>query len=289
MKRLLCALIAALFLSVGIAAIDGPLTNGANLRVRTDENGYLLAIAGIMGVTEGPLTAFGNVRVRTDENGYLIIACSACGSGGTGAPTDATYITQTVSSGLSQEQALSSLSSGIMRVATTTGVVTSLGDVLSGVNGGTGVANSGLTITLAGNLVTAGANSLTLTTTGATNVTFPTSGTLLAAGGTVTGTSYLDTSTPTSITSTSANSCGTTSPALATGASNTRGSFTVGATSATDCTLTFSAAAAHKWVCSPSDETTAVLVRAVSVDTTTTKFQGVMTAGDVIGYLCGSF
>lgn len=55
--------------------------------------------------------------------------------------------------------------------------------VIAGLYGGTGVANSGKTITLAGNLVTSGANSLTLTTTGATNVTLPTTGTLLTAAG----------------------------------------------------------------------------------------------------------
>lgn len=54
-----------------------------------------------------------------------------------GAPTDATYITQTANGTLSAEQALASLSSGIMRVATTTGVITSLGDVLPIANGGT--------------------------------------------------------------------------------------------------------------------------------------------------------
>lgn len=51
----------------------------------------------------------------------------AAGGGG-GAPTGATYITQTAHAGLSAEQALSTLSSGLMRVATTTGVVTSLTD-----------------------------------------------------------------------------------------------------------------------------------------------------------------
>ena len=45
---------------------------------------------------------------------------------GTGAPTDATYITQTANGTLSAEQALSTLASGIMRVATTTGAITSL-------------------------------------------------------------------------------------------------------------------------------------------------------------------
>ncbi|MDP1810964.1 MAG: hypothetical protein Q8K66_06115 [Sediminibacterium sp.] len=57
------------------------------------------------------------------------------------------------------------------------------GTTIAAANGGTGVANSN-TITLGGNINTAGAistvgaNSLTLTTTGTTNVTLPTSGTL---------------------------------------------------------------------------------------------------------------
>jgi len=46
------------------------------------------------------------------------------GAGGTGgAPTDATYITQTPNSGLSGEQALSALSTGILKNTTTTGVL----------------------------------------------------------------------------------------------------------------------------------------------------------------------
>ncbi|MBP8959280.1 MAG: hypothetical protein KBG40_02515 [Bacteroidales bacterium] len=50
--------------------------------------------------------------------------------------------------------------------------------VIPGEFGGTGVANTGKTITLGGNFATSGANDLTLTTTGATNVTLPLSGTL---------------------------------------------------------------------------------------------------------------
>ena len=48
--------------------------------------------------------------------------------GGSGAPTDATYITQTANASLSNEQALETLNSGLMRVATTTGVITSITD-----------------------------------------------------------------------------------------------------------------------------------------------------------------
>ena len=54
----------------------------------------------------------------------------------------------------------------------------SVSGVLPGSNGGTGVDNTGKTITLAGSLVISGTNTLTFTTTGPTNVTVPTSGTL---------------------------------------------------------------------------------------------------------------
>lgn len=61
--------------------------------------------------------------------------------------------------------------------------------VLVGANGGTGVANTGKTITLGGNLTTSGAFATTLTVTGATNVTLPTSGTLVTTTTAVTSVS----------------------------------------------------------------------------------------------------
>lgn len=54
---------------------------------------------------------------------------------------------------------------------------------LSGARGGTGVNNSGKTITLAGSLTLSGAFDLTLTQTGTTNVTLPTTGTLATLAG----------------------------------------------------------------------------------------------------------
>lgn len=55
--------------------------------------------------------------------------------------------------------------------------------VISGQYGGTGVANTGKTITLGGNFETSGAYDLTLTQTGTTNVTLPTTGTLATLTG----------------------------------------------------------------------------------------------------------
>jgi len=68
---------------------------------------------------------------------------------------------------------------------TTLGTVTTgtwNGSVIAGQYGGTGVANTGKTITLGGNLTTSGAFASTFTMTNTTNVTFPTSGTLVAGG-----------------------------------------------------------------------------------------------------------
>jgi len=87
------------------------------------------------------------------------------GNGGSGNPTidiDAAYV------GQSSITTLGTISTGVWN-----------GTVVIGTYGGTGVNNGSNTITLAGNLITSGANSLTLTTTGATNVTLPTTGTLV--------------------------------------------------------------------------------------------------------------
>lgn len=55
--------------------------------------------------------------------------------------------------------------------------------VVAGQYGGTGVANTGKTITLGGNLTTSGAFATTLTVTGTTTVTLPTTGTLATLAG----------------------------------------------------------------------------------------------------------
>ena len=68
----------------------------------------------------------------------------------------------------------------------TIGTGTWQGTVVGSTYGGTGVNNGSSTLTLAGNLATAGAFASTFTMTGATSVTFPTTGTLLTSAGAVT-------------------------------------------------------------------------------------------------------
>lgn len=68
----------------------------------------------------------------------------------------------------------------------TVGTGTWQGSVVAGQYGGTGVANTGKTITLGGNLTTSGAYAVTLTLTATTSITLPTSGTLATLAGTET-------------------------------------------------------------------------------------------------------
>lgn len=58
--------------------------------------------------------------MKTDGSG--VVTWEACAAGG-GAPTDATYITQTANGTLTNEQALSALSTGMLKVTTSTGVL----------------------------------------------------------------------------------------------------------------------------------------------------------------------
>lgn len=62
----------------------------------------------------------GSTRVVCKWNGSAYAAVG--GSGGSGAPTDATYITQTPNASLSNEQAMSALATGIVKNTTATGV-----------------------------------------------------------------------------------------------------------------------------------------------------------------------
>ena len=110
-------------------------------------------------------------------------------TGGGDTATAATrYFIETGSDGVLRTKTLANVKSEVVTTAavnsaaaTTVGTVTSgtwNASVVAGQYGGTGVANTGKTITLGGNLTTSGAYAITLTATGTTSVTLPTSGTL---------------------------------------------------------------------------------------------------------------
>src|SRR5678815_1557141 len=87
--RVLLAVLAVACAIAPLYAVDGPLTNALNLRVKTDTaNGYLLVTAGAYGGVDGPYTSFGNIRLRTDNNGYLLVS----GTGLTGTITGSSAV-----------------------------------------------------------------------------------------------------------------------------------------------------------------------------------------------------
>lgn len=383
-KNWALALIIGLIIGAGlnVSWAQGPLTSAPNLRVRTNESGYLLVSSSAASGTDGPLTNFGNIRLRTDSNGYLLTS----DAGGVGAPAGATYITQIANATLSAEQALSTLSSGIMRVATTTGVITALTDsagVFANISdetgtgtlvGSTNPAFAGLRVTsgaliaavypmafgdtttssfrafyLAGSFsglrgldnemdvtpgngndgeafynsptfsegtsgnhsLLAGArfrlpaingNTATVTDTATVYIDNQTTATVsganhalwVAAGRTrFDGNVYIGNATGEAfkpgvpaVTNTSANSCGTSAASLV--GKNMAGKITVGATSGTSCTITFSAAWSNAPACDANDETTTTPVKAIST-TTTVILTGSFTAADVIAYTCTGY
>jgi hypothetical protein len=79
------------------------------------------ATSSTLGGVKAPSCSAGNHYSSVDGVGALV--CSADSGGGGGAPTTATYITQTPDATLSAEQALSALATGILKNTTTTGVL----------------------------------------------------------------------------------------------------------------------------------------------------------------------
>jgi hypothetical protein len=103
-------------------------------------------------------------------SGANALTLTTTGSTNVTLPTTGTLVNSAVTT-LSSLSSIGTISTGVWN-----------GTVIGPTYGGTGVNNGSNTLTLAGNLATSGANSLTLTTTGTTNVTFPTSGTLATLG-----------------------------------------------------------------------------------------------------------
>lgn len=172
-----------------IATASGTLTNGHCVSINATADfvdaGGTCTTGGASGVVAA--ATIGQLAIYT-TNTTTVAGLTGCNSGYFGTNGGGTVSCQT--------SLLAALQASITQVGTiATGVWN--GTAIAGQYGGTGVANTGLTITLAGNLVTAGANSLTLTTIGATNVTLPTTGTLMNQNGTSGGIPYYNSATTT--------------------------------------------------------------------------------------------
>jgi hypothetical protein len=96
---------------ISIAGLDGTSTELA---------AHLADATAAHAATAIAVTPDGSISATTVQAAIVEVRDEA---GGGGAPTDATYITQTANGTLSNEQALSALSTGVVKVTTTTGVL----------------------------------------------------------------------------------------------------------------------------------------------------------------------
>jgi hypothetical protein len=112
----------------------------------------------------------GTITVGTTAINFTQISSAQIYSAGTGLTLAGTQYS--VNASQTQITAVGTLTSGTWNAS-----------VIAGQYGGTGVNNSGKTITLGGNLTTSGTHATTLTTTGTTGLTLPTTGTLATLAG----------------------------------------------------------------------------------------------------------
>jgi hypothetical protein len=153
---------------VGHTHVRADITNFAHTHVIADTTGLQAALdaRSPLASTCDPTTE----KLRWTGTVWECITDQTSGGGG-GAPTDATYITQTANAGLSAEQALAALTTGILKVTTTTGVLsTAVAGDFPTLNQST-TGNAATSTALAANPTDCGANVFATSIDAAGNLT----------------------------------------------------------------------------------------------------------------------
>jgi hypothetical protein len=186
--------------AIGTAAIDGN-TTGANNAVLGAFAGRYIANGSTANTIINQAVLIGANSKPLADNGSneIVIGYNAIGNGSNTVQLGNTGIINVKTSGTytagavtfpnahgTSGQILSTSGSGTLNWITPSTTATAYTGILPGVNGGTGVDNTGKTLTLGGNLATSGAYATTLILTAATSVTLPATGTLATLAGTET-------------------------------------------------------------------------------------------------------
>lgn len=169
------------------ATSAGTARTNLGLAIGTDVQAYNATLAAVAaGTYTGSSTIVTLGTVTTGVWSGTAVAVAKGGTGATDAATARTNLGLAIGTDVQAYNAtLATVAAGtyvgtstIVTLGTVTTGTWNAG-VVAGLYGGTGVANSGKTITLGGNLVTSGAFAVTFTLTNTTTVTLPTTGTLV--------------------------------------------------------------------------------------------------------------
>lgn len=148
-------------------------------------NNVLTVISGIPSwqPSSGGSSAFSSITSGTNTTAAMVV-----GSGATLAATGTGTITATAvpASGITGTTLASGVVTSSLTTVGTIGIGVWNGTVVAGQYGGTGVANTGKTMTIGGNFTMSGAFTFAGTVTANTTVTYPTTGTLATLAGTET-------------------------------------------------------------------------------------------------------
>lgn len=189
----------------GTSPITSYPTSGTNTRIASTTitsagSGHCVSINGAGDLVDAGVGACGGTggsgSVNSSTIGQVAVYTGATAVTGIAACNNGYYGTN----GAGTVSCITTVNTTLSATITALGTIASgtwQGGIIAGQYGGTGVANTGNTITLNGNNLAITGGAITLTAIGATNVTMPTTGSLMNQNGTSGGIPYYNTTTST--------------------------------------------------------------------------------------------